>query len=104
MPPKLTSKQMFVIGLVLSAVGVLARLFGAQIANSLVGPDLIAGTAFTIASLLGEVLLTLGLVLVAVSPLARLVEHPPKRPDDTTMLIRDTLTRRATRTRGRDGR
>ncbi|TAJ47280.1 MAG: hypothetical protein EPO52_12320 [Herbiconiux sp.] len=97
MPPKLTSKHMFWIGLALSVIGVSARLFGLQIANSLIGPELLAGTAFTIAEILAEVLLTLGLVLVAVSPLARLVEHPPKRPDDTTLLIRDTLDRRATR-------
>lgn len=99
MPPKLTSKQMFIAGLIFSVVGIVARLFGLEIANSLVGPDLLAGTAFTIASILAEVLLTLGLVLVAVSPLARLVEQPPKRPDDTTLLIRDTLDRRSRRKR-----
>lgn len=76
MPPKLTSKQMFLVGLVLSAIGIVARVFGSEIA-----------------------LLTLGLVLVAVSPLARLVEQPRKRPDDTTLLIRDTLARRSRRAR-----
>jgi hypothetical protein len=92
---------MFLIGLVLSAIGIVVRLFGLEIANGLIGSDLLAGTAFTIAGLLGEVLLTLGLVLVAVSPLARLVEQPPKRRDDTTLLIRDSLARRGTRKRER---
>ena len=99
MPPKMTAKQMFIVGLILSAIGIIARLFGLEIANSLIGPDLLAGTAFTIAGILAEVLLTLGLVLVAVSPLARLVEQPPKRPDDTTVLIRDALDRRSNRKR-----
>lgn len=99
MPPMLTAKQMFVIGLVLTAVGIVARVFALEIANALIGPELVAGIAFTIAGLLGEVLLTLGLVLVAVSPLARLVEQPRKRPDATTVLFRETLEARTRRKR-----
>ncbi|WP_382306621.1 hypothetical protein [Herbiconiux sp. UC225_62] len=75
MPPRLTARQMFVSGVVLTAIGAtlalvtdgwLALLFG-----SADFPHAIAGT---IATLLREIAMTLGLVLVGVSLLARILE------------------------------
>ena len=86
---------MFVSGLVLAGLGMVATLFGTEVANAMIGPDGVpAAYAFMAANLLAEVLLTLGLVLVAVSPLARMMERPPKRPDEHTVLIRGALDRR----------
>ncbi|MCS5734440.1 hypothetical protein [Herbiconiux daphne] len=104
MPPRLSAQQMFIVGLALTAAGVVAQIFGAELANSLIGPQgLLAGVAYSVAGLVAQVLLTLGLVLLAVSPLARLIENPPKRPDDRTVLLRETLDRRA-RLKRADGR
>ena len=95
MPPKLSARQMFVIGLVLAGLGVAARLVSTEVANAMVGPEGVnAYLALGIADLLAQILLTLGLVLLAVSPLARLIEQPPKRVDEHTVLIRETLDRR----------
>ena len=96
--PKLSSLQMFVAGLVLAGLGTVATLFGTEVANGMIGPE---GAppffALRAADLLAQILLTLGLVLVAVSPLARMMERPPKRPDEHTVLLRETLDRRRTR-------
>ena len=88
---------MFVIGLVLAGLGAAATLVSTEVANAMIGPEGVnAYLALGIADLLAQILLTLGLVLIAVSPLARLIEQPPKRMDEHTVLIRETLDRRKT--------
>ncbi|MCD2441145.1 hypothetical protein LQ757_02535 [Agromyces sp. SYSU K20354] len=95
MAPKLSSLQMFVAGLVLACLGVVASLFATELANGMIGPDgMPPFIALRAADLLAQILLTLGLVLVAVSPLARMLERPIKRPDEHTVLLRETLDRR----------
>lgn len=98
MPPKLSARQMFVIGLVLAGLGVAATLVSTEVANAMMRPGGVDPyLALGIADLLSQILLTLGLVLLAVSPLARLLEQPPKRVDEHTVLIRETLDRRRTK-------
>ncbi len=95
MAPKLSSLQMFVAGLVLAGLGIVATLFDTEVANGMIGPDGVPSVfALRAADLLAQIPLTLGLVLVAVSPLARMMERPPKRPDVHTVLLRETLDRR----------
>ena len=96
MPPLLTSRQMFVTGIVLTVVGLLATVFGTTVAFAITGPGQVAlGVASGTATALAQIFLTLGLVLLAVSPLARMLEQPRKRPHEHTILLRDTLDRRA---------
>lgn len=98
MPPGLSSRQMFVAGLVLTGLGIIATLFGTEVANALIGPDgMPAVFAMMAANLLAQILLTLGLVLLAVSPLARMMERPLPRPDEHPVLFRETLDRRRKR-------
>ena len=85
MAPNLSSLQMFVAGLVLAGLGIVATLFGTDFANGMIGPDGVPSFfALRAADLLAQILLTLGPVLVAVSPLARMMERSPKRPDEHT--------------------
>lgn len=101
MPPALTSKQMFVTGIVSTVVGVVATLFGSTFAFSIGGSDQVAlGVVLGLVGVLAQILLTLGIVLIAVSPLARMLEQPRKRPDQNTVLIHDSLKRRARRSKG----
>lgn len=102
MPPALSARAIFVSGLTLTVLGIVAAFVAAPIAFAIAPPygDSYA-TAGTIAGLVSEITLTLGLVLLGTSPLARMVENPPKKPDTHTVLLRDTLTRRAQRRRSR---
>ncbi|MCS5718011.1 hypothetical protein N1027_07655 [Herbiconiux sp. CPCC 205763] len=103
MPPRLSSQQMFAGGLALVGLGVLAMTFSSQIVFAVIGNDAMAlSVASGISGALGQAILTLGVVLVGVSPLARMLERPLKRPDERTVLIRESLDRRA-RARRRPG-
>jgi hypothetical protein len=87
---------MFLGGLMLVAVGVLAMTFSSAIVYALIGNDAFAlATASGVTGALSQAVLTLGVVLVGVSPLARMLEQPRKRPDERTVLLRETLDRRA---------
>ncbi|WP_382310022.1 hypothetical protein [Herbiconiux sp. UC225_62] len=103
MPPRLGSKQLFVGGLLVVALGVLAMTFSAQLVYAMIGNDATAlGIVGGIAGALSQAILTLGVVLVGVSPIARMLERPLKRLDERTVLIRESLDRRA-RARRRPG-
>jgi len=95
MPPRLGARQMFVTGLALTLVGVALRLFGTELGNLVTSPEgLPPFFALAVVDLLGQITLTLGLVLIGVSPIARLLEEPRKRPDARTVLLRETLDKR----------
>jgi len=97
-PPALTSKQMFLTGLVLTALGIVLSIFGVTVMTVLIqSTDAAAGTAAVIVSVLAQIVLTLGVVLLAVSPLARMIEAPPKRPEAHTVLLREGLDKRTRR-------
>jgi hypothetical protein len=94
---------MFVGGLLVTALGVLALTFSTPLVYALIGNDATALLAVSgIVAGLSQAILTLGVVLVGVSPLARMLERPLKRPDERTVLIRESLDRRA-RARRRPG-
>lgn len=94
---------MFVGGLIVTALGVLATAFSDSLVYALIGNDATALLAASgIVGALSQAVLTLGVVLAGVSPLARMLERPLKRPDERTVLIRESLDRRA-RARRRPG-
>jgi hypothetical protein len=79
MPPRLTARQMFVMGVVLTAAGAtLALVTDGWLTPIFTTADLPFAIAGTIAALVREITLTLGLVLIGVSLLARAVAEPER--------------------------
>jgi hypothetical protein len=77
MPPRFTARQMFIAGVVLTAVGAaLALVTDGWLALLFESADFPHAVAGTIATLLREITMTLGLVLIGVSLLARQLEEP----------------------------
>lgn len=77
MPPRLTARQMFIVGVTLTAIGAaLALVTDGWLALAFESADFPHAVAGTIASLLREIAMTLGLVLIGVSMLARTLETP----------------------------
>lgn len=75
MPPRMNARQFFWAGAVLTVIGIVLAIFVDQWVAQLVNPvDLAYGTAATLASLVRQVCMTLGLVLLGISPLARIIE------------------------------
>lgn len=77
MPPRLTARQMFVAGVVLTAIGAaLALVTDGWLALLFQSADFPHAVAGTLATLLREITMTLGLVLIGISLLARFLEEP----------------------------
>ena len=75
MPARLTARKMFVAGPVLTAIGAtLTLVTDGWLALPFGSADFPYAIAGTIATLLREIAMTLGLVLVGVSLLARVLE------------------------------
>jgi hypothetical protein len=75
MPPLLTARQLFITGVTLTALGAaLALVTDGWLALLFESADFPHAVAGTIAALLREIAMTLGLVLVGVSLLARHLE------------------------------
>ena len=75
MPPRLTARQMFITGIVLTAAGAtLALITDGWLTLIFTSADLPFAIAGTIATLVREITMTLGLVLIGVSPVVRLLE------------------------------
>ena len=79
MPPRLTARQMFILGVMLTAIGAaLALVADGWLALAFEDADFPHAVAGTIATLVREITMTLGLVLIGVSILARTLDAPAK--------------------------
>jgi hypothetical protein len=76
MPPRLTARQLFITGIVLTAAGAtLALITDGWLTLIFTSADLPFAIAGTIATLVREITMTLGLVLIGVSMLLRAVHE-----------------------------
>lgn len=76
MPPRLTPRQMFIAGIILTAAGTtLALITDGWLTLIFTSADLPFAIAGTIATLVREISMTLGLVLIGVSTLARAIHE-----------------------------
>ncbi|MGD8195269.1 hypothetical protein ACEXQB_012340 [Herbiconiux sp. P18] len=84
MPPLLTARQLFILGVVLTAIGsALALVTDGWLALIFESADFPHAVAGSIAILVREIAMTLGLVLLGVSFLARRLEEIPAEPDSS---------------------
>ncbi|MBF4573183.1 hypothetical protein ITJ64_11700 [Herbiconiux sp. VKM Ac-1786] len=75
MPPRLTTRQILITGIVLAAIGAaLALVTNGWLTVILQSADVPNAIAGSIAIIVREICMTLGLVLIGVSLLARIVE------------------------------
>lgn len=75
MPPRLTAHQIFITGIVLAAIGAaLALVTDGWLTVIFQSADVPHAIAGSIAIIVREICITLGLVLIGVSLLARVVE------------------------------
>ncbi|WP_291037775.1 hypothetical protein [Herbiconiux sp.] len=76
MPPRLTARQLFITGIVLTAAGAtLALITDGWLTLIFTSADLPFAIAGTIATLVREITMTLGLVLIGVSTLSRVIHE-----------------------------
>lgn len=85
MPPRLTARQIFITGIVLAAIGAtLALVTDGWLTVIFQSADVPHAIAGSIAIIVREICMTLGLVLIGVSLLARVVESAAQSSENSS--------------------